>query len=410
MPLSAELTDNIIDLIDDFHTLKNCSLVSKAWRPRSQYRLFGTLALLSPPARSDLGSSSVKPEQVLKYALDFIEIANASWTLSSAVRKLAIPFDAVCQIGDSLAFPFRNLQTLEIVLVMEERAREELARNMNKVQLDSKGRTVQQATPGLVPLSVFQQNRSLRTLKLTNMLIDESLMRSMFDGLGAGHEHSLLSSLEFESCAFGGIPAELVSRELYHAKFQKLSLIFDETFHKNFLVERFDISGVHSLSTDTPSCPVIRKFGTQMQSLTFYGTGIIDEDLHDDRPWLELKSLTHLHLVCPEYVDSFTSRLLLFFSILCTLITPEFHNSIPLQVVSVSYGFLPVNSLADMLLCRLARSWQSLREIAIIHVPHNSRKFVEETLVDTLETGLLKIETESEVEMDSNAEEVYSAT
>ena len=38
--LPQELLDNVIDLIDDFDTVKNCSLAGRACRPRCKARLF----------------------------------------------------------------------------------------------------------------------------------------------------------------------------------------------------------------------------------------------------------------------------------------------------------------------------------------------------------------------------------
>ncbi|KAK7448762.1 hypothetical protein VKT23_013494 [Stygiomarasmius scandens] len=109
MLLSAELIDSVIDLVDDSHALKRCSLVSRVWRPHSQYQLFSTtLNLISPPVQRNLGSSSIKPEQILKYARDFIEIAYSSPTISSAVRRLIIPLDALRQFDSETCKCWRS--------------------------------------------------------------------------------------------------------------------------------------------------------------------------------------------------------------------------------------------------------------------------------------------------------------
>ncbi|KAK7448760.1 hypothetical protein VKT23_013492 [Stygiomarasmius scandens] len=396
MLLSAELTDNIIDLINDSQTLKSCSLVSKAWRPRSQYRLFSTvLNLICPPVRKDLGSKSkFEPQQVSKYALDFFAIAGSAPTITNAVQRLKVPFDVVRQNDNDvieLTFPFKNLQTLEVVLIMERSCRENLANTLSRIELDLKGRVVQQTTAGTFSLPVIQQNiHSLHTLTLTNMIIDAELMQSVFEGLGAGRECSALSSLEFRQCRFSGMPLDYVSTKPYQAKFRRLSLSFDHVIDKEYFLKRFDVSGVHSLSCHLSSL-LIKKFCKRLKCLTLYGVS------NNIPNWQKrFNSLTELHFVHPPH----TSAPQYYFCLNTIEAFSKFPT--PLKVISLSHVFIvdpsfpryarTFASKMDDALSSLVFSQKMLRKIMLYDVPRDIREITEkELLPKTMGTGLLKV-------------------
>ncbi|KAK7446262.1 hypothetical protein VKT23_013497 [Stygiomarasmius scandens] len=270
IPISAELTDLIIDAIDnsECETLQQISLVSKLWRPRSQYKLFSkTINLVHPGARHRCGTQwSGTRRALLSYVLEFLKIARGSRTISSAVRGLVIPDVALNQ-----SFPFDGLRKLEVAFIADQESM--LGSLISDLDLVSRGHPVRRAYTGAFPREIVLQNPRLQQLMLTNMVLDEAVMLSMFQALGADKECSSLSVLGLNACHFTS-RSPSVRREPHRVNFRDLTLVIGDMDNADAFVDAFDIQGLRSLCFATDVCPemcanVINKHCSQLQRITF---------------------------------------------------------------------------------------------------------------------------------------------
>ncbi|THU90886.1 hypothetical protein K435DRAFT_801669 [Dendrothele bispora CBS 962.96] len=368
--LSAELTDLIIDAVDnsDCDSLRQFSLVSRTWRPRSQYKLFSrTVNLIHPDARMPCGRNwKGSRNHLLNYALEFLHIANVSCTIASAVQGLIIP-----HIAFDHTLPFEHLQSLEIVLIAEDGSRNTLLRDMNHVELDPRGRLVRSVFAGTFPPTLVQQNLHLQKLVLTNMVIDEELMLSVFQALGADKGEASLSHLTLNRCTFAPPPTSLLAvrrGEPHQVKFRDLSLVIGEVENIDIFLNSFYVQGLRSLffATDgnaLDACAdVINKYHSQIQRLTFKNLPCCVGSGFEDIQYEKLHSLKEVYIASTyfhHYLSSDDSA--------CQMIkkiaeTPDVH----LQVLGLPANSILSNSAAriDDLLANLALAKpNSLKEI-----------------------------------------------